>query len=570
MVTLNENHLSSLSFTTRRREVLLLGSAFTAFILVSYYLIPNFIIFRSDDFGYYESLVKSLQQGKILRSEWLEPLNIGLTSTSFILFKVTGNFYLSTIGLVAILSVFNFTLIIKLLKPLFSLETAVILSFLFCTFPVYINKSTEFSGTIFSFCIFLISLILYQKNRTVLFYLIVLIGFSNRQNAVILLGLPFYDFLSSLLQHKKIRWDLAAYTIIFFVGAFLLSNTQNVTYAQYHITNNLFRNFDIVVSLNTFLRVFTIILISTFIIQFFFDSNGLRYISKNIRKFYFPLIATILVIASFLLSNGNLFTFNGPGLGSISAKFQFNKLFYLLAIVASLALNYKVFLGAIKSSPYFTVILFQALLLSIKGTLWDYYFLEIQVLLLLVFFNGKEAEISVRKILLGSVLVLNLLYIYLFKVYSDAVEMKTFVYEKLLRENRIEVNQLRNSPWAFSGWKLYNYFIENEGKNEFTALSRFLCYLDDPSVVTKIDYPRIAFISNMINKGVTSNHTDVLTYGQTNIGGVFCRYQVLKNNKQERFNPCENEGLDFRLKVSFPSRTMPLNNQEWSELINSN
>lgn len=541
---------------------------FLVFVFLSFLLLPNFTIFRSDDFGYYESLLISLQSGGILRSEWLEPLNISLTAISSFLYYVSGNFYWSSLGLILALSILNFILIIYILKSYFKINTSVFIAFLFCTFPVYVNKSTEFTGTLLSISLFLISLVLYQKKRVKLFYVIVLIAFANRQNAVILLGLPFFDFLKSWVQEKKVRFDLGIFTLIFFALAFILLKSQNVTYAQYHITNHLISNLNLWVSLNTLLRTMTMLVISLGLIQLFFLRFSLNQLKHNFKKFKIPIIISLLGILTYLLNYDRLFTFNGPGLDTLTQKFGLTHLLFVLSILFPWFLDYRFIKRELMNNPLIFVIIFQVILLSLKGVLWDYYFIEIQILLLLVFFNYYSHEIRIKKLLLIGVLVFNLSYLYLFKVYTDSIELKTLVYEKLLRQKRIELAELTNAPWAYSGWKLYNYYITNDGKDNFTALSKYLCYLNNPSVATKIEYPSLGFVSNMINKGYNASYIEVLESGQYRIGGIMCNFQVLRKRHSELINPCSKENLDFDLNDKILNRIAPLNNKEWELLIN--
>ena len=78
-------------------------------------LLPKFIIMRSDDWGYYESVILSIQNNKIITSDWLEPINAFFTLICWASYKVTNNFYISTLGILFIFSVVNFLLFYNLL-----------------------------------------------------------------------------------------------------------------------------------------------------------------------------------------------------------------------------------------------------------------------------------------------------------------------------------------------------------------------------------------------------------------------------------------------------------------------
>ena len=61
-------------------------------------LLPSEVTTVGDDFGYYKSIVETIQHARPWTDGWLEPWAASLSVISALIFRATGNFLLATYG----------------------------------------------------------------------------------------------------------------------------------------------------------------------------------------------------------------------------------------------------------------------------------------------------------------------------------------------------------------------------------------------------------------------------------------------------------------------------------------
>ena len=194
-----------------------------AYVAVLAWLLPRAVSVRSDDFSYLESVVATIQAGHLTPTQWLAPLNIPLPLVSWGIWKLTGSFYLSTVGVSAVVALLGFLLLRAWLRCSLTEGAAtdlVALAVALC--PVWLNKSVEFTGVPFELACLLAALLAWRRGRWWSFLLLVLVGVLNRQSAVCLLVFPAVHVARELWRKRAFDRRLAAATVATVAAAGLI------------------------------------------------------------------------------------------------------------------------------------------------------------------------------------------------------------------------------------------------------------------------------------------------------------------------------------------------------------
>jgi hypothetical protein len=220
----------------------------------------------------------------------------------------------------------------------------------------------------------------------------------------------------------------------------------------------------------------------------------------------------------------------------------------------------------LKPSPYLGLIGGFILIASMRGAWWDYYFLEIMVLCLLMA-AGENSSGRVRWLrsapwVIALILAGNAAYGYLFRVQMDKQKLSVTVLERLDREGRVSVDLMSSATFGYLGWKLFDYFLANDGR-QYRELADFLGYVrkDRVSIETHLPWRRSY-------KGGLPAGAEVLETGTFRIGFARLPYRVVD---------LHGPGGDFQAQGRFmtldPSRyrspRFPLNDGEWKAWLDS-
>lgn len=143
--------------------------AIISYCLIYLNLLPNFVILRSDDFGYVDSIIKTISNAVFSISDWIEPFNFFSTLTSASFYKITGNFYLSTYGLLFIFSVINFTLLLFIAQKAFNPLKGTVLTLFITTSLIYLDNSLDLTGVLPTWVLFTLSLLSWKYKYYLLF-----------------------------------------------------------------------------------------------------------------------------------------------------------------------------------------------------------------------------------------------------------------------------------------------------------------------------------------------------------------------------------------------------------------
>jgi len=200
------------------------------YALSGLWLWPRTVMLRNDEFAYLESVVNTVHRGWPASSEWLEPYNLVLPLLSVSTWLVSGNFYASTYGLMALFAVTCFVLAWCWFREWLPRGWTGDLALLGIVLsPVWLNKMVEFSGVSLGMVCFLSALLAWSKRRLVWFFLFVLVGIANRQSIICLFALPVVDLFRAWWSGKAFDqfklWACVASLVL--TGALLAGQPAN-------------------------------------------------------------------------------------------------------------------------------------------------------------------------------------------------------------------------------------------------------------------------------------------------------------------------------------------------------
>lgn len=145
-----EHQQVSQSGTCARRSFS--GAPFVAFVLLAVGWVglgpwrPNL---AGDDFGYYDSVVRTLTEGRMVVSEWLNPFSVGLTVPAGMMTAMTGDLWLGCMLTVGTFGFFGvWALRGLLIEQGFTSESATAASLLWALLPVWLGKWTRFESPV--------------------------------------------------------------------------------------------------------------------------------------------------------------------------------------------------------------------------------------------------------------------------------------------------------------------------------------------------------------------------------------------------------------------------------------
>ncbi len=431
----------------------------------------------SDDFAYLRSIVGTYQQARPYTYEWLEPFGVIFSSFSAILFWITKNFYLATFGIQAFWVLVFFVLFYLLLAKRLSTRFSALITLTIATLPLFLTKAGDFHGCFCTLDLFLAALLLYEAKQWKWFFLVAFAAFANRQNHICLMLLPIWNMVETYLQKGIVSKPIGLGVFLFGSMSIVLYLFMNHTYAAIHAV---FINSDLI----SFFRSLAVAAIAGTLITLSILSIFLKWIGDSskseigIRKtlssnIYVSIVLLILIP----FWHSSLIQFDTPLYGILSWS-QLNLLLPWLILPTLWFLDFRI----LKLSPYLFLIMGYILIASIRGVWWDYYFMEIIIVGLLIVCPSSDNSVSVIDItsvriwITLIILVGNIGYGYLLKVAGDKQKLGVFEMEHLEREGKIAVVNMTNGSFGLLGWKLFDYFWISNCITAFLAnesLARF-------------------------------------------------------------------------------------------------
>lgn len=536
-----------------------LAAGFGAFALAYLLLgLPAWLFPRSDDFGYLRTILGSVAGGGPFLYDWLAPYSAVMTAVVGTGWVLTGNLPLAALGFMAVSSLASFVLLFRLLSARLPPGWSSALALAFVLTPTFFAKATDFHGSVPTFALFLAALVLHEEGRPSLFLLVAFLAFANRQSHLVLLALPMLRAAHVVALGRAFPASLGLGFALYAAGVAALRIGMNNTYAQ---VNAVFS----AVSLAGQIRASALALAAGVFIAlgllalFAAPWRSLRAtLAHNRSHPVLPGIASgLLVLLAYLwpadLIRPDFPLFGAIGIGSINAILPW-------AILPALwALDYRI----LRPSPYLALAAGFILVGSLRGVWVDYYFLEIMALCLLIATERSESAGPglLTKAVLAGFIATGLGYAYLLKVNSDRNALAVKVLERLEREGKVTVDEMSNAPFGFLGWKLFDYFMANEGRF-YGNLEDFQGYVRRGRVVVESQVPwRRAFRSE------PPPEAGILGSGKAKVGFAEVDYRVVDWHAADSAGSIGSRPMVLD-RDRYSPQPYPLDRREWNDLRN--
>lgn len=536
-------------------SITVLGGAVLLYLLLYLVTVPKFLFLRSDDFGYLDSYLQSLKNNRITVSQFLEPYNAFSTLIFLVIYKISSSMYLSTWGMVIILSVINFTLIQYLATELLGIKRGILTAFTITTFPTYLNIAFDMTGIITTWTLFLIALTAWHKKNHLIFYVFAILATINRQSSIVLFIVPLFLIINQYLQHKKIEKKLIIQLLFSISGIIFFISRMNSTIAWKLVSVNLFYFNHFKYTLAALFTGIFIISVILVIFQLVISAVAItKFFSVNIKKPLIPFLLTTQ-LAVFFLFGLKLIHFQTPVL---NVTIWLNSLLYVIFLMGIWLYDWQ----KIIFSKYLWAAFFLIFLVSLRGIWFDYYFFEIFILCLFhqfeiakhVLRKGGDIRLNGFYLIIFPLILFNLFYYFMFKFHLDYSALSVKVYEKMLRQKKIDLSNMGEAPFGFLAWKLFPYAVS---RNK-SSLTEFTCYLSG-------DYNYRLMLTQKDNQYDSFSNAKVLESGKVTAGFKKFNYYLTKpGNFQVSESKCSygNRQLPFTLDHNY-SRIFPLNDNEW-------
>ena len=558
-------------------------AAFVFYALLLFLALPQTILLRNDDFGYFDNFVKSLSLGKIVTSDFLEPHAAAHTLLSVSVYRLTHSVWWASYGMLYLTNlVLWFTLWRLAARKESPLVGAWIATAILC-FPLVFAKSLEFTS-IPLYWVGFFSFLLLWKNRPLAAGLAFAVAYGSRQSALALLVLPGLDILRCIFlsQPNRLRNALVSSSTVLIIFcllfAFALTSYMNVTFAQANITRVIFQNFRWGPFVSTLLAF----------ALFYFASLGLSLALDRVRRqglldFLRPMLkepSRWIVFALFsLIMTLTIKPWNnwlGLDMAYLGAIPHVDFFIFVGLLVFSFVLP----LGrSLYDLPYLGLAAVVGLLYSLRNVIWDYYTIEILILGALSLnlsppslgHRANKRTVNFRRFfpaicIVAIYFLMTLVYALALKGLNEKIWLRSKLYEQAIRSHRISIHEVSNAPFGYLGWKLFETKMkEQKNRGQFLGLAHLLCEIDgSASLVELVPHSYRATVTCRADEADSFRVVDMVE------GSVYwqkvsmqlllpCSYQKEMKNT----SICENLGEPLALQ------DFPLSEAEWSNYIDS-
>lgn len=407
----------------------------TALILILYIgvyclVFPQTPLFLNDEYFYVDSIVSSLRSGHLTTAADLKPTTLGLTWICTKLFQLSGNFYAATYGVLffSTLGVLIFTVLI--FRKNRREHQALALTMFLISSPVFLFQGVEFKGVMPYLCLFAAAL--YFRQRLWIFIPCALAAASIRQMGLALFLMPLFE---ALRPQRRLVLHALFLTALWLI---VRSGFQTTSSAM--------------IGAREYLAHFTALLLAlgplVVVIQALTDEKWPHFSKKNAG------FAVAILAFAALLCDG----LNHLQLPTTVLLFQtFSQalgLWTLVIIAALFLIDYH----RLRWNAESIAVLAMLLLAATQPTPWDYYLLDIRLLLALSLLNSQptqeESELLKRRaVCIATALAAALLPLsYAGKIFLDKSLLSQRVYEKALRAKLLQVPEASYMPAGMRRW----------------------------------------------------------------------------------------------------------------------
>ncbi len=531
-------------------------------------------VLRSDDFGYVRGIIGTWQRGRPYTYDWLEPFGAVFSSACALLYKLTGNFYLSTYGFQAFCVLAIFPLLYLLLAKRLLPGPAALLSLGIAAFPLFLAKESDFHGSICTLDLMLASVVLFESRSYLGFFLAAFLAFANRQNQICLLVLPLGAAWEQWRVHRRVTLQLPLGGAFFLAGSAALWLGMNRTYAAAHAVflrsspGAILASASRAACAGTFLALGMAAIFSTLAPKpegGSWPSRAARPGRKDWKDWAFPVLASAALLAFIPCWAPTLIQMDTPMFGLLGWP-QVNSLLPWLILPTLWMLDPRL----LRPSPFLALIAGYVAIASLRGIWWDYYFMEILILCLLLALDGpgRAAEHGKRAIpvpaywVTAVLLMGSAVYGYMLKVGTDKQVLTITVLERLEREKKVAVDEMTGATFGYLGWKLFDYFLANEGR-EYGQLSDFMGYVKRDRVVIDTYVPWRRSFKTLLPAGA-----ELLDSGSYRIGFFRLPYRVADLHGPNAAVPIMGRNMTLD-PAHYRSPRFPLDNLEWKAYLDS-
>ena len=451
-----------------------------------YLMLPAEVTTLGDDFGYYKSIVETIQHGRPWTDSWLEPWAASLSILSALAFKLTGSFHAATYGLQAVLGAAEVGLGVLLLRNRgHTLLGAIVLSMLFFTFPTMLWKFLEFTGIVLYWPCLLGALLAAEKRKWGWFFLVWALAVASRQSALAWLIIPGWEIGSALVTNgpRRENWERPALVVvaglIFFA---LLAAGMNKSHAQSVITDHVFEQISprqVLVSASIGLVAFAL------------AAGGGAFLLRlegKLRPFKASQISLSLgfIIVGAAILRGydvrQLIKFEHASFAGLTGGC------FIVGLLAAAIVSW-VGRGFCLRGNMMVYALGSLALVCLRADLWDYYLGDILIFGLLGVSVSPGVSTKRRANRAGSILfrtsaglmvvgcaVFNLRAGLQLKLRIDQAHATNSLIEHAFRAGQVTPDQFYGASFGYIAWHLQPYFIAHEGRHD-PKIAHFWNYL---------------------------------------------------------------------------------------------
>ncbi|MDB5106076.1 MAG: hypothetical protein JWP91_3765 [Fibrobacteres bacterium] len=519
-------------------------------------------VLRSDDFGYLRSIIGTLRLGRPYVYDWLEPFGAAFSVACVLLYRATGSFIGSVWGFQAFCVLAFYPLLYRLIAARLRPAHAAFLALALGTFPIFLAKEADLHAGICTLDLFLASLLLFETGRIRWFFLTALLAFANRQNHVCLLIVPGWAAAADWLRYRRFPWGLAAGAAAYAAAAGLLFLSMNRTYASMN-AGFLHAGPARALATGALAAVAGSFMSLGWLAVFSLLAGGRPGAGEGLRRWAIPLASTLVLCALTPFWHDSLIRTDTPLFGLMGWA-EVNRALPWLLLACLWILDFRL----LRPSPYLALAGGYILIASLRGIWWDYYFLEISILCLLIALDGVTSRLPGPGLALrwpalaalSAVLAGNTAYAYLLKVQTDKQALAVSVMERLDREGRAPVDAMTGATFGYLGWKLFDWFVAHEGRT-YGELADFMGYVRRDRIVVETGLPwRNGFKAELPAGAVP------LDTGTFRIGFARVRYRVADLRGPDSGTPIMGRPMILDTAAFRPPR-YPLNDGEWREFL---
>jgi hypothetical protein len=549
-------------------------------------------LLASDDFGYLRSVLGTLAAHRPYAYAWLEPYAATYSGACALLYGLTGSLLAAAWGFQAFCALAFYPLLARLLAARLRPGHAALLSLAIAACPLWFAKAADFQAAFCTLDLVLLALLAFEARRWGWFFLAAFLAFANRQNQICLLILPWAQALRGGIQGEWVSWKLprvysgtslkpaplktvTLWTLAWAAAALLLVLSMNRTYASAHAAYRseafpeLAKHAALAFAAGGFMVLGWLSLGSLLAGRpgvwrsRWAGAAGVEKVATVGARFgagfraRWPYLAATAGLLALIPAWGpSLLRTDTPLFGLLGWR-QVNRLlpWALLALLPALDLT------LLRRKPYPALLMGYVAIASVRGIWWDYYFLEIALIAILMAVEQSQASALPRPALaaLALCLVFDMGYGFLYKIQSDKQALSVSVLERLQREGKVPTEAMSGAPFGFLGWKLFDYYIAHDGRMGGNP-EDFLGYVRRDRVLVETGLPwRSGF------KAALPAGADSLAGGECRIGFAKVRYRVADVHGSRAEEPAQGPAL--RLDPRFRPPPYPLDDAEWRALI---